>query len=338
MNKQRRHLIGLVAAAPALIALSARAEVGAHTLRLSAGDPASAPGPTANRRFAELAGKASNGKIKIKTYDSAVLGNDVQMQGMLQGGTMDFALVGASTLGGLVKEFGVIDLPYSFRTAQEADTVLDGPMGTRLLDKLKDHGLVGLGFWEIGFRQVTNNKHPVTRLEDFEGLKIRTVQSPVFLEFFNSLGANATPMPINEVYTALETRAIDAQENPPSIISSQKFFEVQKYLSLTGHIYTPYVLLASRKTWDRLNEEERRLITEAAHEARGFQRALAREQNARLLTELKGDMKVNELSADELKRLADKARPIREKLAANFGEGFMGDWVAALEAAGAGSQ
>jgi len=335
MDKQRRLLLGLMAAAPAMMALPAAAEVGKHTFRISTGDPSSAPGPTGNRKFAELLAKASNGKMTIKTYDSAVLGNDVQMQGMLRGGTMDFALVGASTLGGLVKEFGVIDLPYSFRSAREADAVLDGPMGVKLLDKLQAHGLVGLGFWEIGFRQVTNSKHPVTRLEDFDGLKIRTVQSPVFLEYFNSLGANATPMPINEVYTALETRAIDAQENPPSIISSQKFFEVQKYLSLTGHIYTPYVLLASQKTWSRLNDEERRLIVEAAAQARGFQRTLAREQNVKLLAELRTEMTVNELGPEELARLAEKAKPLREKLASAYGEAFMRDWVAALEAAGA---
>jgi tripartite ATP-independent transporter DctP family solute receptor len=327
MDKQRRLLIGLMAAAPAMLALPASAEVGKHTFRISTGDTSSAPGPTGNRKFAELVSKASGGKMTVKTYDSAVLGNDVQMQGMLQGGTMDFALVGASTLSGMVKEFGVIDLPYSFRSGREADAVLDGPMGVKLLDKLRDHGLVGLGFWEIGFRQITNSKRPITRLEDLDGLKIRTVQSPVFLEYFNSLGANATPMPINEVYTALETHAIDAQENPPSIISSQKFYEVQKYLSLT-----------SRKTWDRLSEEERRLITEAAEHARSFQRALAREQNVKLLAELRTEMKVNELSPDELKRLADKAKPVREKLSAAFGESFMNDWVAALEAAQAGGQ
>lgn len=338
MDKQRRLLIGLMAAAPAMLALPASAEVGKHTFRISTGDTSSAPGPTGNRKFAELVSKASGGKMTVKTYDSAVLGNDVQMQGMLQGGTMDFALVGASTLSGMVKEFGVIDLPYSFRSGREADAVLDGPMGVKLLDKLRDHGLVGLGFWEIGFRQVTNSKRPITRLEDLDGLKIRTVQSPVFLEYFNSLGANATPMPINEVYTALETHAIDAQENPPSIISSQKFYEVQKYLSLTSHIYTPYVLLASRKTWDRLSEQERRLITEAAEQARSFQRALAREQNVKLLAELRTEMKVNELSPDELKRLADKAKPVREKFSTVFGESFMHDWVAALEAAQAGGQ
>lgn len=338
MNKQRRLLVSMIAAAPAMLALPAMAEVGEHTFRISTGDTSSAPGPTGNRKFAELVAKASNGKMTVKTYDSAVLGNDVQMHGMLQGGTMDFALVGASTLSGMVKEFGVIDLPYSFHSAREADVVLDGPMGTKLLDKLQEHGLVGLGFWEIGFRQVTNSKHPITRLEDFHGLKIRTVQSPVFLDYFNGLGANATPMPINEVYTALETRAIDAQENPASIIASQKFYEVQKYLSLTSHIYTPYALLASQKTWNRLNDAERSLIAEAAVQARSFQRTLAREQNAKLLTELRAEMEVNELSPDELKRLADKAKPVREKLSASFGESFMHDWMAALEAAQAGAQ
>jgi tripartite ATP-independent transporter DctP family solute receptor len=336
---QRRPLIAILAAlATALAAPLATAQVREHSLRLSTGDPEASPGPTANKRFAELVDKASGGKIKIKTYHSAMLGNDVQMQGMLQGGTVDFALVGAPTLVGLVKEFGVLDFPYSFRTAQEADALLDGPMGQALLKKLEPKGLVGLGFWEIGFRQVTNSRRPITRWEDMAGLKIRTVQSPVFLDFFNGLGANATPMAINEVYTALETRAIDAQENPPSIVSTQKFFEVQKYLSLTSHIYTSYVLMASKKSWDKLNDEERRIITAAAAQAGGFERQLARTQNAALLEELRKQMTVNEPSPAELARFAEKARPVRAKFSAAIGEDFVHDWFAALDKVRAGAK
>lgn len=338
--KKYSHLGALALLAGTVLAASvgASAQVREHTLRLSTGDPAAAPGPMGNKRFAELVDKASGGKIKIKTYDSAMLGNDVQMQGMLQGGTMDFALVGAPTLGGLVKEFGVLDFPFSFRNVQEVDAMLDGPMGTQLLDKLQPKGLVGLGFWEIGFRQVTNSRRAITKWEDLEGLKIRTVQSPVFREFFNSTGANAVPMAINEVYTALETKAIDAQENPPSIVSTQKFFEVQKYLSLTNHIYTSYVLLAGQKSWDKLNADERKLITEAAAGARSYERQIAREQNAALLVELRKQMTVNDLSPAEAARFAEKAKPVQAKFSSTLGEDFVKAWLSALDKVRAGGK
>ncbi len=334
MTRFKRLLTPLMVTA-ALLAGSAGAfaQIREHTLRLGVTDPKAAPGPAATRHMADLVKKASGGKIKIRVYDSAVLGNEVQMQGALQGGVLDLALMGAPTLSGLVKEFGVLDLPYSFRSPQQADAVLDGPAGRQLLAKLRDKNIVGLDFWEIGFRQITNSRRPITRWEDVGGLKIRTVQSAVFREFFNSLGANAVPMAINEVYTALETGAIDAQENPPTLIAAQKFDEVQKHLSLTNHIYTAYALVASPKTWDALNEDERKLITEAAHQARAFQRDLVRKQNAALLVELRKKMSVNELAPAELARFADKAQPLRAKFAPVIGEEFMQQWQAALDAA-----
>jgi tripartite ATP-independent transporter DctP family solute receptor len=326
-------LLGAVALAAALLApAAAHAQIGTHSFKLSAGDPEDAPGPVATRRFAELVAQKSGDRIRIRTFHSAVLGGDVQMHGALQGGTVDFALVGAPTLVGMVKEFGVLDFPFTYRDARELDALLDGPMGHKLLERLQDRDLVGLGFWEIGFRNVTNSKRPITRWEDLSGLKIRTVQSPVFREFFSALGANAVPMPINEVFSALETRAIDAQENPVSIVASQRFDEVQRYLSLTGHIYTAYVLLASGKTWERLSDEERRLIVEAADEARGFQRTLARQQNEALLEQLgQRGMQINTPSEGELARFADKAAAVRSRFAADIGQPFVTEWLAELD-------
>jgi len=304
---------------------------GTHNFKLSAGDPKSAPGPVATRRFAELVEQKSGGRIKIKTYDSAVLGSDVQMQAALRGGIVDFALVGAPTLVGVVKEFGVLDFPFQYRDAQEVDAMLDGPMGRKLLDKLSDKELVGLAFWEIGFRQVTNSKRPITRWEDMGGLKIRTVQSPVFREFFNSLGANAVPMPISEVYSALETKAIDAQENPVSIVLAQRFDEVQKYLSLTGHIYTAYALLVGQKSWKQLDAADQNLIREAAIEATAFQRKLAREENVAALEQLKKrGMQVNPLMPEERARFAEKAKPIVTQFTGEIGAAFVAEWMTEL--------
>jgi len=333
LHQLRQVLLGAAVLASTLLgSATTQAQINEHSFRLSAGDPEDAPGPTATRRFAELVALRSGGKIEIKTFHSAILGSDVQMHGALAGGTMDFALVGAPTLVGLVKEFGVLDFPFLYRDAPQVHAMLDGPLGRKLLDRLGDKGLVGLGFWEIGFRNITNSRGPITRWEDLQGLKIRTVQSPVFRAFFNALGANAVPMPINEVFSALETRAIDAQENPVSIVASQKFDEVQRYLSLTGHIYTAYVLLASKQTWDGLNDEERSLIAQAAAEARDFQRALAREQNAALLVELEQrGMEINEISAEERARFVDQAKPVIIKLTSDIGEAFVGEWMAELK-------
>ena len=314
-----------------LLAGANQATAGSHSFKLSAGDPKTAPGPVATRRFAELVDQKSGGKIKIKTYDSAVLGSDVQMQGALRGGIVDFALVGAPTLVGIVKEFGVLDFPFQYRESREVDAMLDGAMGRKLLDKLSDKELVGLAFWEIGFRQVTNSKRPIARWEDMSGLKIRTVQSPVFREFFNSLGANAVPMPISEVFSALETKAIDAQENPVSIIAAQRFDEVQKYLSLTGHIYTAYVLIASQKSWNQLDAADQRLIRDAAAEATAFQRKLAREENAASVEQLKKrGMQVNPLTPEERARFAEKATPVVTKFTGEIGEAFVGEWMTEL--------
>ncbi|MDT4797181.1 hypothetical protein FQZ97_297810 [compost metagenome] len=318
--------LGLVLLLPGVSAMAAE-----RTFKLSAGDPIDAPGPQGARKFAELLQARSQDNLKVKVYPSAMLGNDVQMLGALPGGTLDFALVGAPTLVGLVKEFGVLDLPYQFNSAEEVDTMLDGPLGQQLLSRLESKGLVGLGFWEIGFRDVSNSKRPIQRWEDLKGLKIRTVQSPIFRTFFDHLGANAQPMPINEVFSALETRAIDAQENPVSVIAAQRFNEVQPYLSLTEHIYTAYVLLMSKKVWDSLEPAQREQIVAAANEARSYQRQLAREANEQRLADLEASgMKVNRIDAIERQRFVEQAQQVIGRNGETIGAEFLAAWQAEL--------
>jgi tripartite ATP-independent transporter DctP family solute receptor len=165
------------------------------------------------RKFADLVKERSAGRLTIATYSSNRLGSDPQMQQALQAGVQQMMLGPPSNLVGVVRDFAVFDLPFTITNYQEADALLDGRTGALLFQKLEGAGLVGLAYWETGFREVTNSKRPIVRAEDLAGLKIRTMQSPVFLESFKALGANAVPMPFTEVYTALETRAIDAQEN-----------------------------------------------------------------------------------------------------------------------------
>src|SRR5574343_67448 len=227
----------------ALLALSLGAALAAPSLaqevraKLGTSLPDSHPQTLGARKFAELSDKKSNGRIKITVFSAAQLGSDQQMQGALRGGTQEFTVPSTATLANLVKEFGVIGLPFSFASEKQADSVLDGPFGQSLLGRLPEKDLVGLAFWEHGFRNFTNSKRPITKADDLSGLKVRTMQNNLYIDLCNGLGANAVPMPVNELFTALETRAVDAQENPFTVVHAQKFYDVQKYLSTTGHAY-----------------------------------------------------------------------------------------------------
>lgn len=323
---------GVAALSLALLLPGVAAQAQERTFKLSAGDPIDAPGPQGAKLFAEHLKAGSDGALNVKVFPSAMIGNDVQMLGALPAGTVEFALVGAPTLVGLVKDFGVLDLPYQFNSTAEVDAMLDGPMGQQLLAKLEEKGLVGLGFWEIGFRNLTNSKRPIEKWEDLKGLKIRTVQSPIFRTFFDHLGANAQPMPINEVFGALEMHAIDGQENPISLIATQRYNEVQDYLTVSEHIYTAYVLLMSKKTWDSLDDTQRAQVRKAAEQARSEQRQLARQANSEKLAELKASgMQVNTLTDEQRQRFVDQAKVVTEQVRGSFDADFLKAWQAELQ-------
>lgn len=321
----------ILAATTCLAGSAAFAEVREQVLRLGTALPEAHPMSQAAVKFAEVVAKKSGGKIEVKVYPGSTLGNELQMQAALQGGTQDLTIGTTTTLAGMVPEFSAIDMPYQFHDTTEADTILDGDIGTQLFAKLEPKGLIGLAYMEQGFRHTTNNTLPITKWEDFSGLKIRVQPSALYIDMFNQLGANAVPMTINEVYTAMETRAIDGHENSLTAIDANKFQEVQKYLSLTGHSYNAVVLLLGKPSADKLNEEERQIINEAAIEARTFQRALNREQTAGLLTKLADEgMEVNEVSAEERQRLAERLQPVVEKNTAAIGAEWMATFNDAL--------
>lgn len=273
------------------------------------------------RKFAELAEAKSGGRIKVTVYPGGVLGSDVQMQGALQGGTQEFSAPSTATLASVVKDFGVLGLPFSFASEAEADAVLDGPFGKKLLGKLSDRGMVGLAFWENGFRNVTNSKRPIVRAEDISGLKVRTMQNNLYIDMFGGLGANPVPMAVTELFQALESKAVDAQENPFTVVHAQKFYDVQKYLSTTGHAYDALVLIASKKFWDKLVPADQKLLQEAAVEATAFERATSRELNTKLRGELtKLGMEINDVSPEEKARMRERLKPVIDKHMAGAGE------------------
>lgn len=271
-------------------------------------------------KFVELVDAKSHGQIKIKPFYSGALGNDVQVTSALQGGTIEFTVPQTTTLTGMVKEYEILDYPFLFSDEQQADKVLDGPVGQKLLDLLPAKGLVGLAYWENGFFNATNNKHPITRVEDFEGLKFRAIQARISLETLKALGANPVPLAVPELYTALETRTVDGQGTPTAVIAALKLNEVQKYLSVTKHSYGAFIPLVSKKFWDKLTEGDRKILKDAAMEARGFQRQVARDQarSAQASMAAKG-LIVNEVSAAEHARMREKVQPVWKMFANDVG-------------------
>jgi tripartite ATP-independent transporter DctP family solute receptor len=270
--------------------------------------------------FADDLAKRTGNKLKARGFGNASLGSDTQMQNALIGGAQEMMVGSTATLVGIVKDFGVYDLPFLFNNEKEADAVLDGPFGQKLAARLQEKGLVGLVYWENGFRNLTNTKRPVAKMEDMQGIKLRVMQNPVYIDMFNSFGANAVPLPFSELFTALETKTVDGQENPVNTIQSSKFYEVQKYLSITKHVYSPWIVLASKKWWDGLSADEHKAINEAAAASRDFERKDSREASVKAIDFLKDKgMQVSVVSDAELARMREKAKPAFDKFAAEGG-------------------
>ena len=320
MLKLTKLALGLALPLALLTAGPTLAEIRDQTIKFASANNKGHPQVTGMEKFAELVKDKSGGKIEVKLFPGGTLGGDVQTVSALQGGVIEMTVLNAGILANNVKQFGAVDLPFLFDSGAEADKVMDGPFGESLIKLLPDTGLVGLGYWELGFRNLTNNRHPVTKLEDIKGLKIRTIQSPIPIELFNTLGANAVPLPYTELYTALETGTVDGQENPAANILNAKFYEVQKYMTLTRHQYNPQIVLVSKKFWDGLNDEEKAVLEAAATEARDYQRKVSREADAAALDEIrKTGMEVSEFSPEETQKLRDAVKPVIEKFSAEIG-------------------
>lgn len=315
------HLLGtLLAAAVAMAPVPAPAQdIQDRTIKFGHLNNPDHPVSLGVKRFAELVAAKSGGRLKVQEFPSSTLGNEMQQQSALQGGVQEMTAPATTSLAGIVKEFGLVDFPFAVANFEQADALLDGPFGQALLARLPEKGLVSLGYWDLGFRNVTNSRRPIQKLEDLEGLKLRVIPNPVFLETFKALKANPVPMPFAELYGALESKAVDGQENPFSVILSNKFFEVQKYVTATHHVYAANILLVSRKFWDRLSPAEQKILQEAAAESRAYQRQASRSAAQRAVAELQAKgMQFNELSAAEQRRLGQAARPVTDRLAASY--------------------
>ncbi|QHJ00491.1 DctP family TRAP transporter solute-binding subunit [Xylophilus rhododendri] len=323
-----------LAAALALLGSTAFAQIREHTFKIGTGITDDHPQALAAKHFGEGLAAKSGGKLNAKVFANGTLGNDVTMISALRGGSLEMTIPDSSTLVSVVKDFGVLNLPMTFNNEQEADAVLDSAFGKKLLDKLPEKGLIGLGYWENGFRHTSNSRRPITKAEDFAGLKLRVIQSPLFIDSFAALGANATPLPFTELYSAMEQRAVDGQENPAATILTSKFYEVQKHLVLSRHIYSTWVFLLSKKSWDTLNADEQKIVREAAAEATQFERKAIRALADKALGELKKvGMQITELPPAEQAKLREKLQPVVAKFSKEFGEDTTREMMAELNKA-----
>jgi len=280
-------------------------------LKISNGVNELHPSYLAAVKFGEILDQKLPGKFDVQVYANAQLGDDVRATEATRMGNLEMVCTSSSPLVGLVPEFMVLDLPFLFPTSEDADKVLDGKVGAYLAKKLEAKDLKLLAYYENGFRQLTNSKREVKTPADLKGLKIRTMENPIHLAAWKALGANPTPMPFSEVFTAMQQKTIDGQENPIPTIYLQKFYEVQGYTTLTGHVYGPHILLMNKKLFDSFTAEEQKIILDAAHESALFQRKTNRQMNVDYVKELRKEgMIVTELTPAEKKAFQDAVQPI----------------------------
>lgn len=321
----------LTAACLALCSGSAFAEVKA---KIGHAMPDTHPQAMAMNKFAELAAKYTNNDVKIQTFHNAVLGSDEKQLQAVQAGTQELYIGTLAPLSAKVKEVQIWDLPFMFANEKEVYAVLDGASSKQIFQKIESIGLVGLTWTGMGFRNLSNSKRPVTKLEDVSGLKVRVMANPVALETWKTIGANAVPMAFSEVFPALETKALDGQENPLVHMYSNKMQEVQKYISLTNHVYTPVALVASKKFWDGLSASDKAGVQKAAVEAGLLQRKYLEEGDKEVVDKFaKAGVTVSPVPTAELARIQDKVKPVVTKFAPIIGEDFVKQFYAEIDKA-----
>jgi len=319
----KRLVLKSLAAAVALAAfgMASAQDIKEHNFKFAVNAPEGHPAIAGMKKMADLVAAKSGGKMQIKLFLSGVLGSDQANISAIQGGTLEMAVMNTGILASVAKELAIFDFPFLFANGKESDALVDGPVGKKLHQKLEAKGLIGLAYWELGYREITNSKRPINKLEDIQGLKLRVIPNPINVAWVKALGANPTPLPFPEVYSALEQKAIDGQENPISVIAANKFWEVQKYVVMSNHQYNPQSVIFSKKIWDSLTPTERKILDDSANEATKVQREQARaavDANMELLK--KNGMTVSEFAPAEVAKLREKMQPVIAQFSASVGE------------------
>jgi tripartite ATP-independent transporter DctP family solute receptor len=269
--------------------------------------------------FAREVEQRTQGRYKIQNFYSAALGAERESVEGVQLGTLDLTLTSTGPLPNFVPDVAILDIPFLFRDYAHARAVLDGPIGADLLQKFPPKGMVGLAWAENGFRHMTNSKRPVNTPEDLKGLKMRTMENPIHIQAYRQFGILPTPMAFTEVFTALQQGTVDGQENPLSVITSAKLDQVQKYLTLTGHVYSPAVILMNKARWDALSPADKQAFSEAAREAVKANRARIDDDERRAVADLRAKGMTVAENVDKARFQAQLA-PVYADFAKRFGQ------------------
>ncbi|WP_439500316.1 TRAP transporter substrate-binding protein [Bosea sp. (in: a-proteobacteria)] len=278
--------LAIALSAVAALALSASLSHAQTVIKAGHGAQAGHPTQFGLVKFAELVAAKTGGTVKVEVYADRQLGEEREMVEGLQLGTVDMAAVSTGPLNAFVPQIGVLDLPFVFKNSAHAYKVLDGEVGQDLLKRMDAKGIVGLAWWENGWRHLTSKKS-IKEPGDLKGVKLRTMQNPVHIAAFKQIGAAPIPMAWGEVFTSLGQGVIDAQENPVTIIYTNSLWEVQKYLTLTGHVYGPHAVMFSKAVWAKLTPDQQKAVREAVTEATIFQRQTSQKLETEQLEELK---------------------------------------------------
>jgi tripartite ATP-independent transporter DctP family solute receptor len=320
----------LAAAAVAAFGVATAQDIKERTIKFALNGPEGHPAVAGMKKFADTVAAKSGGKLKVQLF-LGTLGSDQAVVSAMKGGTIEMSVMNSGILASEAKELAIFDFPFLFANEKESDALVDGPVGKKMHALLADKGLVGLSYWELGFRQMTNSKRALNTVADIDGLKLRVIPNPINVAWVKALGANPTPMPFPEVYAGLDQKAIDGQENPISVIAANKFWEVQKHIALTNHQYNPQSVIFSKKVWDTLSAAEKKILDDSADEAAKTQREQSRASVAANLELLKKNgMTVTQFPPAEVAKLREKMKPVIAQFSANVGEATVNEVMAEL--------
>ncbi len=284
-------------------------------------------------KFAELVEEKTGGAVTVRQFPQAQIGNEIQSISSAQGGIVEMAVTTTAGLAAMVPEFNVFQLPFMFGSYEQLDKVSRSPVSQKILDKMEPNNLVGLCFWDYGFRNITNNKRPVTSLDDVQGLRIRTIQNKVYIDALSAMGMNPTPLPFPETFTALETGAIDGNEIANDVTRSTSFYEVQDYLTETQHFTTISVVYASKKFWDGLDASQQDAVRAACAESSDYNREIINASSGETLEFLKEKgMQIDTISAENLQAFRDAVKPVVEEVSAQLDQEIVAEFMTEIEA------
>ena len=331
-NTLRRSL--LVAS---MLAVTSMAQAQAVKLTLGHGTATDNPRHTASLKFAEVAKAKSNGRIEVTVAPASQLGDDAAMVTALRTGALDMSANSQGAVANAVPEYAAFGMPFLFSSQAQAWKVMDGVAGQELAQKSAEKGLIVLAYWDNGIRHMSNNKRPLLKPEDLKGLKMRTPPDSVTVDIMQSVGAEAQQIKFSELYVALQQGVVDGQENPLVHMYANKMQEVQKFISLTNHVYTPVALVASKKFWDGLSAADKAGVQKAATEAGLLQRKYLEEGDKDVVGKFaKAGVTVTPVPAAELARIQDKVKSVVTKFAPVIGEDFVKQFYAEIEKARSG--